>query len=124
MEEKKSVLIVEDNTLTGEILQAVVESAGVSAWLCRDAASALALVHKQEFGVLIVDFRMPDLPGTEVVRAARCVFPSSYIIGVSIEHQRQQDFVEAGADAFLLKPFDIANLIALIDRNYPQREGA
>ncbi len=122
MGEKKSVLIVEDNGMTGEILQSVIEASGRSAVLCQDAATALKMVGKRTFDMLIADYRMPDMAGSEVVKAAHRCSPRPYIIGISVDPKREQEFIAAGADAFMLKPFGIDNLLDLIKRRNPRKD--
>ncbi len=118
-EDKKTVLIVEDNVMTGEILQTVLEAAGARAMLCRDGASALTLVEQQRYNVLITDFRIFDTAGSEIVRHARMTSPETFIIGVSVDQMRERDFIDAGADAFLLKPFELTKLLTLVAQGHP-----
>ncbi len=116
MDKKTNVLIIEDNVMTGEILQTVIESAGAAARVCQNGVRALEMVKEHEYNVLIADYHMPDMTGSEVVKIARRSSPRTFIIGISIEQRREREFLEAGADAFLLKPFEIPNLLAMIER--------
>jgi CheY-like chemotaxis protein len=62
--------------------------------------------------------------GVEVTKRLRLRFPGAVIIGVSTD-DRREDFLAAGADAFLLKPFRNAELLNLVktDRHgKPARE--
>ncbi len=119
MDGENRVLIVEDNALTGEIIQSVIESAGASAIVCRNGATAIEMIGEFSYRVLIVDYRMRDMLGSEVVKAARRISPDIFIIGISLEQYREREFIEAGADVFLLKPFDVSGLVGLIERAYP-----
>lgn len=116
---KKNVLIIDDNVMTGEILQSAIESAGAEAVVCQNSGTALEMVRERHYSVLITDYCMPDLTGSEVVKVARLAFPKTFIIGISIEPRREQEFLDAGADTFLLKPFDIGFLLCLIEGQPP-----
>jgi len=80
---------------------------------CPDGASALDDAAKRRYDCVITDYRMPRMNGLEATKHLRSLFPSATIIGVSII-DRQEDFINAGADAFLLKPYQYDDLLALI----------
>jgi len=67
------------------------------------------------FDIVITDYNMPGITGSEVAKCLRGHFPASIIIGVSSD-DRKEDFLRAGADAFLQKPYGHADLIAIITR--------
>jgi CheY-like chemotaxis protein len=56
---------------------------------------------------------MPNMNGVDVTKHLRAKFPAALIIGVSIE-DRNEDFVAAGANGFLLKPYQYRDILALI----------
>ncbi len=116
MSRQKSILIVEDNKITGELLQAAIEQAGDKVTLCRSGLPAIEMIKRQSFDVLVADYRMPEINGSDVVRIFRATRPQALIVGMSIEEWRVKEFVDAGGDEFLSKPFEISNLLDLIER--------
>lgn len=113
MEEKITVLVIEDFVQAREALCAVLESNGFDVHCCGDGESALSAAAHNEFEVIITDYRMPNMNGVEVTRRLRTRFPGSIIIGVSSDHVSEA-FLAAGADVFLLKPYRYSELVNLL----------
>ena len=113
MEEKRKVLVIEDSVQAREALCAVLEANGFDVRCCGDGASALTAAAKNEFQVIITEYRMPNMNGVDVTSRLRTRFPASIIIGVSSD-QVSADFLAAGADAFLLKPYRYSELVNLL----------
>ncbi len=113
MDGKRTVLVIEDVDFIRDALCSVLESDGFEVVGCGDGRSALAAAAEKKFDVIITDYRMPHVTGVEVTRILRERMPGSIIIGVSSDN-KQHDFLTAGANAFLLKPYvfdDLADLI-------------
>jgi len=108
----REILLVEDNTLLRETLQSVLEAAAFRVIACHDGESAIEQARDRDIDVLLVDFRMPGLNGVDVTKIVRERHPSACIIGMSLEN-REKNFLAAGADAFLMKPFDTEELIRI-----------
>jgi DNA-binding response OmpR family regulator len=111
--DKKSVLIIDDNAVLKDILREVLEPAGVEISCVDDGDAAIDMLEKKTFGVFIVDYRLPTMNGAEVTRNLRSRCPASRIIGISVQ-SKEKDFLDAGADVFLLKPFNVQELRNLI----------
>lgn len=114
MKERRKVLVVEDIEVIREALCSVLEADGFEVHGCHDGKSALAAALKREFQVIITDYRMPNMSGADVARYLRMRFPASVIIGMSSD-DKKRDFLAAGADAFLLKPYVYDDLIKLMN---------
>jgi len=105
-----SVLFVDDDRIIRKLASRAMAKA-LPGWLIREAASgetALSLTEAQDFDIIFMDQYMASvdqaLKGTETVRAMRAKGVKSVICGLSANNIEEQ-FLEAGADAFLLKPF-------------------
>lgn len=68
---KASVLIVEDDPATGEVLAEVLEDAGYAVTLASSGTEALRLLKQQAFAVVVSDICMPIVGGLDVLQAAR-----------------------------------------------------
>lgn len=117
MESKKTVLVIEDTLPVRESLCTVLKSHGFEVLGCEDGASALDAAAENDFNVIITDYRMPNMNGVDATKHLRIRFPASIIIGVSSDDKRK-DFLAAGADAFLLKPYRYGDLLALISAKH------
>jgi DNA-binding response OmpR family regulator len=113
MQSKADILVIDDNELILGAVKAILERDGFKVLTCPDGASALALAKEGAFDLFIVDYRLPDMHGDAVTAAIRKIHPSSIIIGSSVE-LKEQAFLSAGADKFILKHELPANVVAFI----------
>ncbi len=112
--EKKTVLIIDDNeAVSGVLREIILASTGLTVSCCGDGQSALELSKGKCPDIVITDYRMPGMNGVELTRSLRARCPDTFIIGISAGH-KDKDFIEAGADVFLKKPFPFKELIPMI----------
>ena len=124
------VLLAEDHDELREMLRCHLRQAGFAADGVSRGADALAAVAAASYDVVILDLGLPDLDGMEVLRRMRAGVAASVPILVLTARQSVGDRVEgldAGADDYLLKPFDMleldARLRSIIRRTERQRDG-
>ncbi len=110
---KQRVLVIDDSMAVSGTLGDVLEAEGYSVTRCGDAAAALGLVGQGCFDIVITDHVMPGMKGVEMTKRLRFRCPGSFIIGISAGH-KEQEFLEAGADAYLNKPFTIRELLSIL----------
>ena len=65
----RSVLLVEDSSVTQDIIELVLKQAGHSISIADTGESALHLLRNETFDVVLMDFHLPDMNGLEVVQA-------------------------------------------------------
>ncbi|MDB5076285.1 MAG: histidine kinase [Chloroflexi bacterium] len=114
-----TVLIAEDELPIADVLAAVVEDAGFRAVAARNGREALEIARTQRPALVIADVMMPYLTGVELVEALRAdavahgeaVIPVILMTAASFARARA-----AGADAVLRKPFNLADIDALLQR--------
>lgn len=109
-----SILVVEDNENMRLLLGTILEARGYRVTMCPNGQAAEDTSRRTPFDVVLVDYYMPGRNGLEVARIVREHNPRTCIIGMSLE-DRKDDFLSIGANAFLPKPFDIADLMKVID---------
>jgi CheY-like chemotaxis protein len=112
------VLVVADNRDTAETLAEVVEMFGHDAEIAFDGPSAVERVRAHKPDVVLCDIGMPGMSGLEVVRRLReqpeCRdLRIAALTGFGQEEDRRRTR-EAGFDAHLAKPVDIASLQRLL----------
>ncbi|MGI4853104.1 MAG: response regulator transcription factor [Janthinobacterium lividum] len=109
------VLVVEDEPRLAEnIANGLREGSGYAVDLAHDGEDAVLLCATTSYDLIVLDLMIPKLSGEEVlkqVRAARIATPVLVLTAV-IETGKTIDLLNAGADDYLTKPFDLGELIA------------
>ncbi len=114
MEGRRNILVIEDTTPVRELLCQLLETSGFNVRGCDDGAAALEAAAEGDFHVIITDFNMPNMNGVDATKRLRTRFPASVIIGVS-SADKKEEFLAAGADDFLFKPYRFAEILTLMD---------
>jgi DNA-binding NarL/FixJ family response regulator len=115
---RTNVLIVEDQYFSRLALRSVLESRSEFSIVgeAGTGASGVGLFRQHTPDITLVDLRLPDMSGVEVIRAIRLIDAQASIVVVSnfddSEHKRQAS--EAGAAAFLNKSASSAELLDTI----------
>ena len=110
------ILIVEDNK---KLLEAISESLSAEQFLCAATGSfneAYEKVFLNPYDIAIVDINLPDGSGLDLIREIKTQKIDSGIIVISARNSidNKIEGLELGADDYITKPFDMAELIARI----------
>ena len=111
------ILIVEDERLLADSLQAMLQQKGFEVEVAYDGETGQEYAELGIYDLLILDVMMPKLNGYEVarrVRAKRCSTPILMLTAKSGLEDRIEG-LNAGADYYLTKPFDSRELLACIN---------
>jgi len=111
-----SILVIDDDALNREIMEAFLDAHRVI--MARDGHSGLQQARAQVPDLILLDAKMPDLSGYAVCQqlkadAQTAHIPVLMITGYNSEEDRQSA-TQAGADAFLTRPFDAAEFLELV----------
>jgi two-component system, chemotaxis family, chemotaxis protein CheY len=111
------VLIVDDSALTRRSLRQILETAGCQVAEAEDGLSALERYFVDKPDVVFLDLVMRGMYGLEVLEKLRELNPQARIVVVSADIQTSsQDLAgEAGATAFVNKPFDRTEILSALD---------
>jgi two-component system cell cycle response regulator len=110
------VLIAEDSTVARKLLERNLQQLGYEVVATEDGAQAWAAYQQAPTPIVITDWEMPHMNGVELCRAIR-QHPTehyTYLMMLTARGQKEDKLqaLDAGADAFLSKPLDIAELQA------------
>lgn len=111
------LLLVEDDPNLNESLAAQLEQAGYVVDRATDGREGLYQAQEYPIDLAIVDLGLPTLSGVELIKELRAS-GKSYPILVLTARDRWQDKVEAlklGADDYVVKPFNVEELLARVD---------
>ncbi|HEX6014623.1 MAG TPA: response regulator transcription factor, partial [Geminicoccaceae bacterium] len=107
-------LLVEDDAVSASLVRAAIEPQGFVVEVSGDGEDGLELAKLYDFDIAIVDLRLPDMDGAEVVRrmrSANVATPVLMLSGVDDRREKVRALV-CGADDYLAKPFDQEELTA------------
>lgn len=120
------IAALDDDIILLELIQATAEKAGHTCHTYLDGGSLNRAIRSETFDLLIVDWHLPDMEGTDVVRAVRKICDPAMPILFVTRRNAEQDVVEAlacGADDFMTKPIRMGEMMArtqaLLRRAYP-----
>src|SRR4051812_24012303 len=107
------VLIVDDSALTRRSLRQILETAGCDVVEAEDGLSALERYYLDKPEIVFLDLVMRGMYGLEVLQKLRELDAGARIVVVSADIQlsSQELAAEAGAKAFINKPFDRAEIL-------------
>lgn len=104
------ILVVDDNAELSDTVCAFLREEGFEATSAADGREALRTAAAADPDVIVLDVRLPDIDGVEVMsRLQRRGVDSPVILESCLPPPRH-----AAADAFLPKPFDLDRLLALV----------
>ncbi len=110
------ILIVEDNL---KLLEATAEALSSEKFLCITTDrfdDAYEKIFLYEYDILIVDINLPDGSGLDLIKSVKTKNPATGIIVISARNSLNNKIegLELGADDYITKPFDMAELIARV----------
>jgi DNA-binding SARP family transcriptional activator len=123
-EGRKSVLVVEDNVLSRELMNAVLKSAGYSVVLAKDGAEALMMVGREKIDLLVIDVDLPYIDGHSLLQAMHengVSVPAIFISGLPGDDVEVRAF-EVGAADFIRKPVKNSVLLARVTKVMKEAE--
>jgi len=125
MARRKRALVVDDNSMNREIIEEV---------LCDDyeivmadnGQDAIVLAERYQPRVVLLDVMLPGLDGYDICRLLRSMPGMSrtrivMVTAKAMPSERAKGF-DAGADAYVTKPFDEADLLSAIDTSHEATE--
>lgn len=116
----KTILIVDDSTSMRQLVKMTLGGAGHQVIEAVDGRDALAKLGGQKVHLIISDLNMPNLDGIGLVKAlkARPEYRFTPIVMLTTESEqgKKAEGQAAGARAWIVKPFQPAQLLAAVDR--------
>ncbi len=119
------ILVVERNPAVQRLERFFLEQAGYSVEFTSDGMAALERAQELKPKILVTEILVPKLDGLKLCRTLKSAPETKHILVLVFSHLQAEDrALEAGADAFLLKPLDEELLIDTIRRLLALRHSA
>ncbi len=122
-EPAKRILVIDDDPLVGESLRKLLRKLGYEVQIASIGLAALDLASQEPFDLIITDIRIPGMDGLETLKAIRELRknfkkpPFSEIVITAYEDEKvKEEAKRMGVRAFILKPFEIEELVASVER--------
>jgi len=125
-EQSGLILLVEDNRQIAEMVGEFLERRGYSVDYAADGVSGLHLAVSNSYDVVVLDLMLPGMDGLDVCRKLRRDAKKSTPVLMLTARDTLEDKLvglEAGADDYLVKPFDLDELLARLRALIRRRDG-
>ncbi len=116
MDKQARILIIDDDENISKVLQAILEEDGYSADTADTARKGIELSESAFYNLALIDVRLPDMEGIELLTKLKETKPKMRKIIVT-GYPTLQNAVAAvnkDADGYVMKPFDVENILATI----------
>lgn len=115
------ILLVDDNPLMQQVISRFLVSQGYQVLVAQDGEEALtlALTQGEICGLFVIDMRLPDQDGTDLLDSLRKIPGLASCPAIAVSGLGEDDrelMIEAGFDAFLAKPIDLDEMLAAVQR--------
>ena len=111
------ILICEDDPISATILTIVLKEEGYLVNLAKDGKEAIDFLNDNRYDLIITDARMPHMSGMELIEHVRNVLKLNthvMVLTAMMETTMKKEFLDAGANDYIIKPFETAELLKKI----------
>jgi len=114
----KKILIVDDEAGIVQEIKEFLAEEGYEAYAADSAKAGIRIIEELRPDVVLVDVKLPDASGIEVLRACKEKSPKTKVIMVTgyVDQHIMDEAESLGRDAFLQKPFDLIKIVEEIQR--------
>ena len=115
----ESILVVDDDATVRKSLASILSKEGYSVETVANGKQATRIAGKSRFGVALIDIRLPDVEGTELLHKLKEKQPHMVMIVITgfPTLKNAMETVNEGADGYILKPFDVEKLLEIIKKH-------
>ena len=115
----ENILVVDDETEARKTLSSILSEEGYSVETVENGKQAIRASEKSHFDVALIDIKLPDMEGTELLH--RLEEKQPHMVKIIITGfptlENAMKTVNEGADGYVLKPFDVQKLLETIRKH-------
>jgi two-component system sensor histidine kinase EvgS len=119
-------LVVEDHPASRQIISLQLQALGIDVSICDNAHTALDLIAKECFEILLTDQSIPGMQGSDLAKKIRSLgHHELIIIGITADIyalESRHHFLAAGMNAVLIKPISLMTLENELNRHFTSKE--
>lgn len=110
------ILVVDDDESIRKVLLTILEEEGYSVDTAKNGREAISKSNRKFYNLALIDIRLPDIQGTELLSKIRDTTPKmrKIIITGYPSLQNAVDALNRGADAYVMKPFEMEKVLKTI----------
>jgi DNA-binding NtrC family response regulator len=122
--EHARILIVDDDESIRTVLSTILSDEGYSVDMARTGKEAVKKSNTKLYNLALIDIRLPDTEGTTLLTRIKKTSPRmrKIIITGYPSLQNAVDALNKGADAYVMKPFDMRKVLATIEEQLEKQE--
>ncbi|WP_138309076.1 MULTISPECIES: response regulator transcription factor [unclassified Clostridium] len=111
----KSILIIEDDLPIAKMIRTYISFAGYEASIAPDGERALLMLGEEKYNLVILDLMLPYMDGETILETIRKLDIPVIVVSAKSNLVDRVRLLRAGADDYIVKPFESADLIARIE---------
>jgi DNA-binding response OmpR family regulator len=116
LDDDTRILVVDDDEAIRNTVKAILEDEGYRVDLASTGSEAIAKTQKRAYNLALLDIRLPDMEGVELLKSMKDTVPRMRKIMVT-GYPSMQNAISAlnkNADAYLVKPVNVEKLLATV----------
>ena len=124
MDKHARILVVDDDENIRNTMKTILEDEGYIVDLAASGSEAIQKTKKSAYNIALLDIRLPDIEGVELLKLIKDAVPRTRKIMVT-GYPSMQNAIAAlnkNADAYLIKPIDIENLLNIVKEQLQLQE--
>ena len=118
------VLVVDDEPYVREIIRQGLEDEKFAVEEAGDGKTALEMIQRYPYDVVITDLRLPGIPGEQILQEAIAIYPETIVIIMTGfgNIQTAVDAIRKGAFDYLPKPFQLDEMVMRVKKSLHERK--
>ncbi len=118
MPQKNRILVVDDEDALRTVLSSELEGEGYKVASAADGSEAIEILKKEGFDLILLDIKMPNVDGFEVLKFVKENHPDTKVIMLTgfADLKNAIESKKLGAEDFVSKPYDLVDLLTTVER--------
>ena len=115
---KNRILVADDEEALRTVLSSELEGEGYNVKSAADGQEAISMLQKLEFDLILLDIKMPNVDGFEVLKFVKEHAPKTKVVMLTgfADLKNAIESKKLGAEDFVSKPYDLVDLLTTVER--------